>query len=189
MNIKHTHRMAFVLLALVTTGIVGCKYRHFKVVMSFDDKGGVVREIDISLREGEGDGLLDQHRLAQLEGQADGLGVLPLRRRHEDGVHLGVPDDGAVVGGVEGGLGLLGEGRRAGGVDVRYGEEAHPGRARRVVGPQRADAARADDADPDSLLADGHAILQMRGTQNPSSGPPEAQDEGAPLARAGGNLL
>lgn len=55
MGTNHKRRTAFVLLVLLASCVLGCKYRQFKIVMSFDDKGGVVREIDVSLREGEGD--------------------------------------------------------------------------------------------------------------------------------------
>lgn len=75
MGTNYKRRTAFVLLALLTLCLLGCKDRRFKIVMSFDDKGGVVREIDISLREGEGedsdltkDSMVS--RLAEIYGEA-----------------------------------------------------------------------------------------------------------------------
>lgn len=52
MGTNHKRRTAFVLLALLTLCVLGCKYRQFKIVMSFDDKSGVVREIEVSLSTG-----------------------------------------------------------------------------------------------------------------------------------------
>lgn len=53
MGTNHKRRTAFVLLALLASCLVGCKDRRFKIVMSFDDKRGVVREVEVSLGTGK----------------------------------------------------------------------------------------------------------------------------------------
>ncbi len=52
MGTIHKHRALFVLLALLASCLVGCKSRHFKVVMSRNERGDVTREIVVSLNTG-----------------------------------------------------------------------------------------------------------------------------------------
>ena len=87
----------------------------------------------VRIGQRERDGLLHQDGLSDFERHADGLGVLALGRGDDEGVHLGVFDDLAVIRSMKGSLVLLGHGARAFGVDVRYREKIHHRRGRRQM--------------------------------------------------------
>ena len=101
------------------------------------------REYGVGIVEGERNGLLDQHRLAEFQRLANRGGVLAFGSRDDHRIDFGPRDDFDVVPRVKVGAGLLRERTRARRIAVRNREKIHRRMFCRKSRAQRTDSARA----------------------------------------------
>src|SRR5713101_2174409 len=92
--------------------------------------GALRRQNVVGALEGERERLFHQRRLAERQRAHDRRNVLLLGGRNDDGINVGMRNDGVIVGGVKIGAGRFGKSLGAGGIAIGDREESH----RRMLG-------------------------------------------------------